>query len=437
MTAQTASKLGTADRTTAAALAGPAPLPGLSSARESEIDRQGLLRLSFAESLGKNIFTFWKGRIALYAILKALEIGPGDHVVIPGFTCFILPSAVSFTGAKPLYADIEPSTFNLSVETIESALLANPHCKVKAVVIQHTFGIPADTARIVSWARARGIATIEDCAHAMGSSYYDPSGAAHAVGTLSDAAFFSSHWNKPVSTGIGGWALVNNPQICEGVRRFWEEQCVTPTHTETFMLAAQVAARKILTLPRIYWLVRNTYYALYRRGLLVGSSSREELRGEMPATYAKRMSSFQQWLLKRRLAKYSSQGHRRRLQKTYATAVGSFGFPVLDVPSYADPVLLRYPVRVSNKSRVLAEAKRRGVEIGEWYTHPVDKPEGMDARALGYHQGMCPEGERAAREVIHFPMGPEVTEKSVLQMVRFVKELSETALPKSGWDRDA
>jgi len=397
---------------------------GASPARQGEFADQEIDSQLFERSLGENIFTFWKGRIALFAILKAIGVGPGDRVVIPGFTCFVLPSAISFAGAEPLYADIEPSTFNLSLETIESALHSQEHSNVKAIVIQHTFGMPADTERIVSWARRRGIATIEDCAHALGSGYYDRSGKRCATGTLSDAAFFSSHWNKPVSTGIGGWAVVNDPKIREGVRRFWKEQCVSPTKPETFMLAAQVAAREILTLPRIYWLVRNTYYALYRRGLLVGSSSREELRGEMPSTYAKRMSSFQEWLLKRRLAKCSFDEHRRWLKHAYDRALKSSGLPVFDVPSYADPVLLRYPVRIKNKNKVLAEAKRHGIEIGEWYTHPVDKPEDMDTGTLGYNEGMCPEGERASREVIHFPMGPNITEESVGRMVHFVKHLS-------------
>jgi perosamine synthetase len=399
-------------------------MAAISSAPRSEVGHHDISAASFEESLGRDIFTFWKGRVALFAILKALGIGPGDQVMIPGFTCFILPSAILFAGAEPLYADIEPSTLNLSVETIESALNSKVNPNVKAIVIQHTFGMPADAARIISWARQRGIATIEDCAHALGSGYYGASGVRHAVGTLSDAAFFSSHWNKPVSTGIGGWALVNDPRIREGVRRFWKEQCVKPTRTETLMLAAQVAVRKVLTAPRIYWLVRNTYFALYRRGLLVGSSSREELRGEMPAGYAKRMSSFQEWLLKRRMAKYASEAHRRNLKHLYDAALRSSGFPVFQVPKYADPVLLRYPVRVRNKKRILTEAKRRGIEIGEWYTHPVDKPEDVDAGSLGYQDGMCPEGERASSEVIHFPMGPEVTEKSVRQMVRFVTELS-------------
>ena len=217
---------------------------------------------------------------------------------------------------------------------------------------------------------------------------------------------------------------MNDAGICEGVRRFWSEKCVPPTKTETFTLAAQVAARQILTLPRVYWLVRNTYYALYRRGLLVGSSSPEELRGEMPSSYAKRMSSFQEWLLKRRLRKCSFEEHRRNLKQVYDAALKVAGFPVFEVPSYADPVLLRYPIRVRNKTQILSEAKRRGIEIGEWYTHPIDRPEGLDPETLGYRPGMCPEGERASREVIHFPMSPNVTKDSARQMIDFVKRLS-------------
>ncbi|MGC1384912.1 MAG: DegT/DnrJ/EryC1/StrS family aminotransferase [Candidatus Acidiferrales bacterium] len=399
------------------------PVVGQASRRATQSEREMSSR-TFAESLGRTVFTFWRGRIALFAILKAMHIGAGDEVIVPGYTCFVLPSAIIFSGAKPLYADIDPRTFNLSVETIEAALRERPQANPKAIVIQHTFGLPADTARIVSWARMRGIATIEDCAHAIGSGYRDPSGARFDAGALADAAFFSSHWNKPVSTGIGGWAIAAKPEIQDGLRRFWNEQCIAPTKMETAMLAAQVGARKILDLPHMYWTVRSVYHALYKRGLVVGSSSREELRGEMPSTYAKRMSAFQQWLLKRRMASDSLVEHRRKIQKVYDAALIAAGMPTFAVPSYADPVLLRYPVRVSNKSRVLSEAKRRGVEIGEWYTSPVDMPEGVGLDTVGYESGTCPEGERASREVIHFPMGRNVSEESARQMLRFVKDLS-------------
>src|SRR5690348_10116453 len=62
------------------------------------------------------IYTFWRGRVALYGILKSLAIGPGDSVLVPGYTCFAVPAAVLFAGALPLYVDIEPDTFNISSE---------------------------------------------------------------------------------------------------------------------------------------------------------------------------------------------------------------------------------------------------------------------------------------------------------------------------------
>src|ERR1700723_2991564 len=116
MTARVSSTFAAAPRAEAADSGLAISGSSASSTVQREVDRPEILSRPFEESLGKNIFTFWKGRIALFAILKALGIGAGDQVVIPGFTCFILPSAISFTGAEPLYADIDPCTFNLSVE---------------------------------------------------------------------------------------------------------------------------------------------------------------------------------------------------------------------------------------------------------------------------------------------------------------------------------
>jgi perosamine synthetase len=378
---------------------------------------------SFRDSIGKTIFTFWKGRVALFATLKALGIGHGDRVIVPGFTCFVVPSAVGFAGAEPVYADIEPSTFNLTVETIATAEKSSGG-KAKAIIIQHTFGIPADTSRIVSWAHERGIATIEDCAHALGTRYRDQNGSWRNAGELSDAAFFSSHWSKPISTGIGGWVTANDSELCRRLRRFWTDECVFPSTMETALLAMQVGVRQLLTNPRIYWTIRNAYHALYRRGILVGSSSPRELEGAMPEDYAKRMSAFQERLLNKRLEGGASVQYRRELKTCYDRAFQAAGFPPLSIPEHADPVLLRYPLRVKNKTRILAEAKKRGFEIGEWYMRPVDVPEELDLSVVGYRSGMCPEGERASREVIHFPMGRNISSKYVAQMVDFVKSLA-------------
>jgi dTDP-4-amino-4,6-dideoxygalactose transaminase len=366
------------------------------------------------------VYTFWQGRVALYGILKALGVGPGDRILVPGYTCYAVPSAVFFVGAQPDYVDIDPGTLNISRRGIEAACGAH----TRAVLVQHTYGLPVDVFPIVQWAHRRGIAVIEDCAHALGSRYLDPEGVWHEVGTAGDAAFFSSHWSKPVSTGLGGWARVTNPQVEARLRRFHDEECVSPSWRKAALLAAQVAVHRLFLTPRIYWMARTAYQWSSRKGILIGSSTEEELRAVMPSGYCMRMSGFQEWLLRRLLAKASLEAHRRLLKEIYDRALAAAGLPVLRIPEYADAVLLRYPVRVRNKSQVLAEARRRWIELGDWYKRPVDRPEDSDATDFGYRAGMCPEGERASREVVTLPMHSRVTEAIARQSVNFLKELA-------------
>ena len=88
----------------------------------------------------QNTFPFIKGRVALFAILKAAGIGRGDEVLVPGFTCVVVPAAVCYTGATPVFFDIDRNTYNgnplLAVKAITK--------QTKAILVQHTFGSPAD-----------------------------------------------------------------------------------------------------------------------------------------------------------------------------------------------------------------------------------------------------------------------------------------------------
>ena len=407
----------TAHRDQSSALRLPIPESG-------EALRRGDHSQDSEQTMSDSIITFWRGRVALYAILKACGIGSGDTVVVPGYTCFAVPSAVCFVGAEPAYADIEPSTFNLSLETIQSVLHQKPGANVKAIIIQHTYGIPADTQPIVAWAHERGITTIEDCAHVFGSRYRDDSGKWLPLGSLADASFFSSQWTKPISTGLGGWVNTEDLNLRAELQRFRSEHCVHPSKGEVAMLAAQLRIRKLVSHPRIDWIVKRVYQTLYSRGLLVGTSSREEFRAQMPSGYAKRMSLFQEKLLRRSLSDDSVVAHRRCLKRVYDEALELAGLPLLNVTERFDPVLLRYPVRIKQRARALAEAKKHGLEIGDWYTHPIDRPETLDAEVLGYRQGGCPEGELAGREVVNLPMGRRVTEKSARRMVEFLKKFA-------------
>ena len=372
----------------------------------------------------KHVFTFWKGRIALYGTLKALGIGSGDTVIVPGYTCAAVPAAVKFAGASSVYADIDPESYSPSLGTYSDALEAHAHGRVKALILQHTYGIPGDVPRIAAWAREQGMALIEDCAHALGTRYRQDDGSWQEVGHTGDAAFFSSQWSKPVSTGLGGWLVTSDRSLAERLARFHNQECSAPSFRELSLLAGQLTAREIFSSPRWYWSAAEAFRKLSDFGIFVGTNEDGEFEGRMPEQYAKKMSRLQEWLLRRRLANQALLARRRNLKLAYDEALHSCGLPTLHVSENADPVLLRYPVRVKNKDEVLRLARRRRIELGDWFNHPLH-PREADAEAFGYRPGFCPEGERAANEVVNLPLTERTTEKAAREAVDFLKQVAQ------------
>ena len=88
----------------------------------------------------KDVFLFWKGRVALYAILKAIEVGKGDKVILPAFTCVVVVNPAIYLGAEPVYVDINPKTFNIDIEKLEDKITS----RTKVILTQNTFGLSSD-----------------------------------------------------------------------------------------------------------------------------------------------------------------------------------------------------------------------------------------------------------------------------------------------------
>lgn len=372
----------------------------------------------------KYVFTFWKGRVALYGALKALGVGPGDSVIVPGYTCAMVPGAVVFLGAKPIYADIDPRTYSPSLGSYSDAFEASPRARIKALILQHTYGIPGDALQIAAWARAQGMAVIEDCAHSMGTRYCDERGVWQDVGSAGDVAIFSSQWSKPISTGLGGWAVTRNKNLASRIARFHEEECAKPSVREVSFLAGQLVARSFVSSPKSYWMAAEAFRRLARAGVLIGTNDGGEFEGKMPEHYAKKMSALQEWLLRKRMASTAVLVRRRNLKQVYDEALRASGLPLLHIEDHADPVLLRYPVRVRNKAQVIARAQRRRIELGDWFNHPLH-PREANAEAFGYQSGLCPEAERAAAEVVNLPLTESTTEKTARKAVEFLKQVAE------------
>jgi len=145
------------------------------------------------------------GTSALHLALLALEVGPGDEVIIPSYVCCALLNAVNYTGATPVLADICPDTYNIEAADVKKRISS----RTRAIIVPHLFGLAADLDSLM----ALDVPIIEDCAQAVGSQY-----AQRPVGTFGIAAIYSFYATKVITTGEGGMVVSNSKDMADRIR---------------------------------------------------------------------------------------------------------------------------------------------------------------------------------------------------------------------------
>ena len=374
---------------------------------------------AFAQWLGvESAFAFWKGRVALYAILRAMGIGEGDEVLLPGYTCVMDVNPPKYLGAKPTYADVDPVTYNARPEEIQSKITP----RTKVIVAQHTYGYPCEMDAIMDIAAHHGIPVVEDCCLALGSKYRGK-----VVGTFGLAAYWSFQWNKPFTTGIGGMATTGDRDLAGRIETLCREELRRPSRKAAGMLSIQRLAYRLFIGPRTAAAARLMYRWLGRRGLVVASSSRKEYVPTMSDDFFTGMSPGQARAGVKQMKRIEQNiSHRRWMRQVYDGMFREAGWDVPQIPAHMDPVLVRYPVRVADKARAAALAPRRMIELGTWFESPLHILP-VPLEVYDYRWGMCPEGERAARQVVNLPTHPGVTERVARRCVDFVLEIGQPA----------
>jgi len=164
----------------------------------------------FAKYLGvKHGIAVMNGTAALHLALASLKIGPGDEVIVPDFTMIATITAVLYTGATPVFVDVERETYAMDVASIEKAITK----KTKAILPVHLYGHSADMDPILAIAKKHGIAVIEDAAEVHGATYK-----AKKCGSMGTINCFSFYANKIISTGEGGMVVTNDDTLAERCR---------------------------------------------------------------------------------------------------------------------------------------------------------------------------------------------------------------------------
>ncbi|SNY43990.1 bifunctional aminotransferase class I/II-fold pyridoxal phosphate-dependent enzyme/GNAT family N-acetyltransferase [Paractinoplanes atraurantiacus] len=332
---------------------------------------------------------YYRGRVALHAILRGLGVSAGDEVIVQAYTCAAVIEPLQRLQAVPVYVDIDRATYTMDLGRLAAAITG----RTRAIVVQHTFGTPVDLDRVL--AIAGDVPVVEDCAHITEPAERGP------VGTSGVAAFYSYEWGKPVIAGVGGKAVVNDERLAATMREQYAAYTSPPARREAVM-TAQFLAHQVASELGVTWRLRALYRRLSKLGLVVGSYAADVAASP---EYQWRMTRSVRRRLPRRTAKARNGITRRTtVAARYRAGVTRLGF---GVPTPLMPPL-RVPVAVADKQGLLQAAAGLRLEVGDWFATPVHPLTGEALEAAGYRPGSCPNAEWAAKHVVSFPVRADV-----------------------------
>lgn len=333
---------------------------------------------------GGTVRMTYKGREALSMGMKLLGLPGGSGVVINGYTCFAVYSAVIAAGLRPVFLDIDRNLLHFTPESLDRLLRKDN--TIKSVVVQNTFGIPCDIAGIRRICDDHNLRLVEDMAHSAGIRYPD----GRRAGTVGDIAALSFSQDKLLD-GVSGGALITHVPglkkhnlLSAGVPFWWQ--------------------LKDRFYPLLTLLIRSTYptagkafHEICRRfGLLatpMGGTDQVIIR-DLPDWYCRQITGQFRQL-------DNSISHRRAISRIYAQTLVSRVLVSGFVRSIENSACIRFPVLVPDRNGLIAHCRKYGIYIGDiWYDAPVAPVKYL--RRTGYH-GECPVGQAVSERMVNLP----------------------------------
>ena len=316
------------------------------------------------------------GTAALHTACLAAGIGPGDEVITSPITFAASANCVLYCGGRPVFADIDPATYNLSPEEIEKKITP----RTKAVIPVHFAGRPCEMDAIGEIAKKHGLTVIEDGAHALGAAYHG-----RRIGTFSDMTIFSFHPVKPITTGEGGMVVTDDEKLYQRLKLFrshgitreeWEMEGSAPEQGEGW----------------------------YYQQVALGFNYRmTDLQAALGASQMDKLDGFLQ--------------KRREIAARYSRAFAEVpGIGIPEWPKEMESGWHLYVIRIQEKER--AEVYRRLQEAGiganvhyiPVYRHPY-------YQRHGYGEVCCPRAEELYRQIISLPIYPGLTGEEQQQVI--------------------
>lgn len=296
------------------------------------------------------------GTDALYLALRVFDIGSGDEVITVPFTFMATVETICLAGAKPVFVDIEPKTFNIDVNKIEKAITK----KTRAIMPVHLYGQSADMDPIIGLAKRYNLVVIEDAAQAIGAEYKGKQ-----VGSIGDIGALSFFPSKNLGAcGDAGAILTNREDLIRKLK----------------MIREHGSEKK--------------YYHDY-----IGTNSRlDALQASVLRVKLKHLDAWTE--------------QRRRLAEIYNNTIEPSDGIILPIEeSYGKHVYNQYTLRVKNREDLRNHLEKNGIQSVSYYPVPMHLQKAFEF--LRYKKGDFPESEKAAEEVLSVPIWPELGEDKI------------------------
>ena len=318
----------------------------------------------------------------LHVALMALGVGPGDEVIVPSYTFAASAHVVVWTGAKPVFVDIEPVTYNIDPKKILKAITK----KTKVILPVHFAGHACDMDSILKIAKSRKLRVVEDAAHAIGTDYKGK-----RIGSFGDIAVFSFYATKVMCTGEGGMIVTNDKALAEKMR------------TVSFFGIDRSAFHRYKTGAGWYYSIPDMGYKY----------NMDNIHGAIGVQQLKKIEGF---IAKRRgiAAKYNSG------LKGYVKTAPNKG--------YQRHTYYLYPILVKNRDKVMEILQQNGIGASVHFIPLHMQP--YYKKALGYKKGSLPVTEEVYSHEISLPMHTKLSAKDVDFVIKTIRGIDKRWLGK-------
>ncbi|MFD1427265.1 dTDP-4-amino-4,6-dideoxygalactose transaminase [Kroppenstedtia sanguinis] len=306
------------------------------------------------------------GTDALLLTLDAWGIGPGDEVITTPFTFFATAEVISRLGARPVFVDIDPDTYNLDVHQLEQKYTS----RTRAILPVHLFGQPVDLEEVTAFAKDRGLKVLEDAAQAIGAEYRG-----RRVGSFGDAATYSFFPTKNLGGyGDGGMVVTDDERLAEKLR-----------------------------------------------SLRVHGRGPQSKYHHIDIGYNSRLDELQAAALRVKLRHLEAWNEARR-EKARIYDQSLVDLPVVPpvVPADRKSIYHLYIIQTRQREELMEHLRRREIAVAAYYPVPLHLQEVY--QDLGYREGDLPVAEEVSRQAMALPLDPELSEAGQNRVIAAIKD---------------